>query len=342
MNQPLASLRMGILGAARIAPFSLIKQARLLPEVDVVAVAEEYQDQDYLAAYAARHDIPRTYRSFKELLAAPDIEAVYVPLPINFHAHWVKEAIAAGKHVLCEKPMAANADEVSELNAAAAQSGLVVAEAMHCRYHPMINRLGEILASGEIGDVQSVKANFSAYIPFDNFRMHYPLGGGCTIDMGCYPITVLRAVLGVEPEVLDARAGLVADKKVDGWMKTTLAFPPGPSNASANPTSVDMFAGMRSLRLPLSIKMVFKGTKGRLSVLNYIKPEVYHHMIIRGTRGFRIERVPGESTYKSQLAAFVRAVRAGKPPITDVEDALKNMRVIDAIYEAAGLPRRGL
>ena len=108
-------LRLGILGAARIAPYAVLKHARKLDTVDVVAVAEEYHPKEHLLRYARKHGIPRTYRSFDALLANPDIDAVYLPLPIGMHANWCIKAIEAGKHVLCEKPFAANAAEAERV-----------------------------------------------------------------------------------------------------------------------------------------------------------------------------------------------------------------------------------
>ena len=199
-------LRIGILGAARFAPFALIKHARALPDVEVVAVAEEYQGAAALAKYAKKHRIPSTHRSFDELLARADIDAVYVPLPISMHVEWTLRAIAAGKHVLCEKPMAANADEAARIASAAEGTGLIVAEAMHFRYHPLVERVRSLLEAGEIGELRSIDASFSAYLPFDDFRFDYRTGGGGTIVMGCYPVGFVRAVTGEEPVVEGARA----------------------------------------------------------------------------------------------------------------------------------------
>ncbi|UCH30116.1 MAG: Gfo/Idh/MocA family oxidoreductase, partial [Myxococcales bacterium] len=124
-------VRLGVLGAARIAPFAVLKHARTLDGVDVVAVAEEYHSEKHLRRYAKKHSIPHTYRSFDTLLANPDIDAVYLPLPISMHADWCIKAIEAGKHVLCEKPFAANATEAERVLRASEGTGLVVAEAMH-------------------------------------------------------------------------------------------------------------------------------------------------------------------------------------------------------------------
>lgn len=328
---PHAPLRVGILGAARIAPFAVIRHARNLDGVEVVAVAEEYQSAERLERYARKHRIPQTYRSFDALLASPDIDAVYVPLPISMHADWCVKAIQAGKHVLCEKPFAANASEAERVLRAAEGTGLVVAEAMHFRYHPLVDRVRQVIRDGEIGEIERIDASFSAYLPFNDFRFDYVTGGGGTIDMGCYPIGFVRAVTEQEPIVIEAEAGLHG-ALIDRWMRARMRLESG--------GEVRLFVGMRCIKL-LSVSMQIKGNRGSIGILNFIKPEVYHRLKIRTAAGVRNERVPGGSTYKAQLEAFAEAIRTGTQPVTTISDAVKNARVIDAVYLAAGLPVRG-
>ncbi len=328
MHQP---LRLGILGAARIAPFALIRQAHELATVEVMAVAEEYHSERYLRRYAKKHRIPQTYRSFDELLANPDIDAVYVPLPISMHADWCIKAIEAGKHVLCEKPFAANAREVERVLRAAEGTNLVVAEAMHFRYHPLVDRVRDIIRSREIGAVEQIDATFCAYWPFTDFRFDYETGGGGTIDMGCYPIGFIRAVTEEEPVVLEATAGLYG-RLIDRWMRARMELPSG--------GQARLLVSLRS-RHVFSLSIKIRGSRGSIGVFNYVKPEVGHRLKVRTEAGVRRERVPGGSTYGTQLAAFAEAVRAGTQPVTTVADSLLNMRVIDAVYLAAGLPVRG-
>jgi len=328
-----APIRMGVLGAARIAPFSLFQHARRMSSVEVTAVAEEHQPVERTIAYARKHDIPTIYRRFEKLLGDREIDAIYLALPISLHEQLALRCIAAGKHLLCEKPLAANAEQARRIDAARRESDLIVFEAMHSLQHPLVERLRAILESGEIGAITQVQAGMSAYIPKKDFRFEYELGGGCTIDMGCYPIAFLRAVLGTEPTVVGAKASLVAPN-VDGSMEASLAFPNAPD--------VHLFVGMRSLRRPLDVSMRFAGTHGRIDLLNYIKPEVYHRLVVRSRGGRRVERVPGASTYGAQLAAFVDAIRGGGPVKTTTGNAIGTMTVVDAIYEKAGLPHRGL
>lgn len=327
------TVRFGILGAARIAPFSLFKQARTAKGVELAAVAEEHQSYGATLTYAEKHGIPEIHRRFDALLGDPAIDVVYLALPISMHAEQALACIASGKHLLCEKPLASNAEEARRIDAAATRSGLVVAEAMHSLHHPLVARLRSILASGEIGEVERVNVGFSAFIPKRDFRFVYELGGGAMLDMGCYPVAFLRSVLGTEPAVKSARAKLVGPK-VDGMMDAVLAFPNAPD--------VRLFVGMRSIRRPLEVQMRFVGTRGRIDLLNFIKPEVYHRLVMRSGSERRVERVPGGSTYGAQLAAFVASIRDGAPVVTTTAEAVRTLTVIDAIYEKAGLPPRGI
>jgi predicted dehydrogenase len=301
--------------------------------VELAAVAEEYQSYRATLAYAKKHGIPQINRRFGALLADPAIDAVYLALPTSLHIDQALACIAAGKHLLCEKPLTCNAEEARRVDAAAAESGAVVAEAMHSLHHPLVARLRSILADGEIGEIERVEVGFSAFIPKRDFRFVYKLGGGVMLDMGCYPVAFLRSVLGTEPTVKSARAELVAPK-VDGTMETTLAFPNAPD--------VRLFVSMRSLRRPLEVNMRLSGTRGRIDLLNFVKPEVYHRLVVRNGSGRRVERVPGGSTYGAQLAAFVASIRDGAPVLTTTDEAVRTLTVIDAIYEKAGLPPRGI
>ncbi|MFO0697080.1 MAG: Gfo/Idh/MocA family oxidoreductase [Polyangiales bacterium] len=332
-SRPRGTVRFGVLGAARIAPFALFKHVKDVRGVELAALAEEYQPYGPTLAYAKKHGIPEIHRRFDSLLADPSIDAVYLALPIRMHAAQALACIEAGKHLLCEKPLAANAEEARRIDDAATKSGLVVAEAMHMLQHPLVARLRDLLASGEIGELVRVDVGFSAFIPQRDFRFVYELGGGVMLDMGCYPIAFLRHVLASEPVVKRAKAELVAPK-VDGTMDVELAFPNAPD--------VRLFVGMRSLRRPLEVQMRFVGTRGRIDLLNFIKPEVYHHLVIRSGKGRRVERVPGGSTYGTQLEAFVAAIRGGAPMVTTTGDAVRTLSVIDAVYAKAGLPPRGL
>lgn len=322
-------LRIGILGAARIAPGALIRPAREVDGVEVVAVAA--RDPERAAAFAGRHGIPRTVADYQALVRDPEIDAVYNPLPNGLHGRWTLAALAAGKHVLCEKPFTANAEEAATVAAAAAGSDRVVMEAFHYRYHPLFDRLVEIVGSGELGELERVETWMCFPLPrFNDIRYQLDLAGGALMDAGCYAVHMLRHLAGAEPTVTAATARLQRPG-VDRMLRAELQFESGASGR--------ITTSMWSRHL-LHVAATVTGTKGRLSVLNPTQPKAFHRVVVRTPAGRRVEHGPRRATYAYQLEAFERAVRQGTPPITGPADAVANMTVIDACYRAAGLEPR--
>jgi predicted dehydrogenase len=325
-----APLRMGILGAARIAPMALVRPAREVAGVEIRALAA--RDPARAQAFARRHGIPRVHASYEELLADPELDAIYNPLPNSHHCAWTVRALEAGKHVLCEKPLAANAGEAACMGEAAARAGRVLMEAFHWRYHPLAARMLEVIASGELGAVRHVEATFCVplLLPGD-IRYRLDLAGGATMDTGCYAIHVVRTLAGAEPEVVSAEARL-ASPRVDRWMAAELRFPDGRSGR--------MECSLASAKL-LAASARVVGEAGELRVTNPIAPQLWHRLRVTSARGRRSERVPGDASYTHQLRAFLAAVRDGAPFPTHAGDSVANMRVIDAVYTKSGLGPRG-
>lgn len=324
-----ATLRIGVLGAARITPVSLIKPAATNAEVVVSAVAA--RDAERARAFAAKHGIARGHGSYDALIADPDIDAVYNPLPNGLHGRWTRAALAAGKHVLCEKPFTANADEAREIAALAAGSDRVVMEAFHYRYHPMTLRIEEIIASGELGELQRVEAALSFPVPkSSDIRYDYALAGGALMDAGCYPVHMIRTFGGATPEVVSAQAKL-RNPQIDRAMTARLRF------AAGHTGEIRCSLWSASL-LQVSARVV--GDRGELRALNPLMPQYFHRLVVRSQRGKRAERFSHRASYTCQLDAFADAVLRGAPVRTTPEDAIENMTVIDAIYRAAGLPLR--
>jgi predicted dehydrogenase len=323
-------LRIGVLGAARIAPMALTRPAREVPEAEILAVAA--RDAVRAEKFARRHSIPRVHPSYDALLADPEIDAVYNPLPNGLHCEWTLKALRAGKHVLCEKPIAANSDEAIEMAEAADQAGLVLDEAFHWRAHPLAARMREIIESGELGEIRHVEA--SLCIPFllpGDIRYRFDLAGGATMDTGCYTISMVRHLANSEPEVVSAEARL-SSPEVDRSMRAEMRFEGGVTGRiTCSLFSAKLFA----------INAKVEGTKGRMSAFNPVAPHVYHRLSVKGENGSRAERVKGDVTYTHQLRAFVAHVRGGPPMLSDAWDGVANMRVIDAIYDKAGMKRRG-
>jgi predicted dehydrogenase len=327
----LAPLRIGVLGAARIAPMALVRPARRLPGVEVTAVAA--RDRDKARRFARKHGIPRVHERYEDVLADPELDAVYVPLPNGLHAEWTIRALEAGKHVLCEKPFTANAAEAERVADVARKSDRVLMEAFHWRYHPLAERMIQIVRSGQLGKLRHVETSLCIPLPLPgDIRYRLDLAGGATMDTGCYAIHMLRHLAGDEPaEVASARARL-ASPRVDRAMEAELRFADGRTGR--------IRCSLLSARL-LSVRARAVGETGELDVFNPIAPHLYHRLALRTEAGTSFERVSRMPTYWFQLRAFQRAVREGAPFPTHVDDAIANMRVIDAVYEKSGLGPRG-
>jgi predicted dehydrogenase len=324
-----APLRIGVLGAARIAPSALIKPAK--DNADVVVAAVAARDGSRARAFAAKHGIARVHESYAALIADPDLDAVYNPLPNGLHGKWTRAAVAAGKHVLCEKPFTANAAEAREIADLAAKSDRVVMEAFHYRYHPLALRTEQIIASGELGKLERVEAALCFPLPkFSDIRYNYSLAGGAMMDAGCYAVHMARTFGGSTPEVVSAQAKL-RDPQVDRAMTAELRFAEGHTGR--------VRCSMWSSRL-LEITAHVVGDRGEVRLFNPVTPQFFHRLSIRSSDGKRVERFPRRPSYAYQLDAFAGAVLRGEPVKTTPTDAIENMTVIDAIYRAAGLPLR--
>lgn len=324
-----APVRIGILGAASIAPNALIRPAAGNPEVVVAAVAA--RDSARARAFATKHGIDTVHDSYESLLADPDIDAVYNPLPNGLHGLWTRAALAAGKHVLCEKPFTANAAEAKEIAALAADSDRVVMEAFHYRYHPLTHRIEEIVASGELGRLTRVEVAFCfPLFKFSDIRYNWALAGGATMDAGCYALHMARTFTGETPEVVAAQAKL-HNPRIDRAMTADLRFPSGATG--------QIRCSMWSTDI-LRISARLTGDKGTLHVINPLAPQWFHRFTVTTANGKRAEHFTRRPTYNFQLDAFAGAVLHGEPVATPPEDAVINMTLIDAVYSAAGLPVR--
>jgi len=323
-------IRIGVLGAAAIVPMALTKPALAVPEVQITAIAA--RDPKRAQGFARKHHIPRVHETYTDLLADPEIDAIYNPLPNSLHAEWTIRALRAGKHVLCEKPFASNAQEAEEMARAAVETGLVLSEAFAYRYHPLTAHVKEIISSGEIGNITHIEAQFCFFLPAtNNIRFKYELAGGALMDCGCYPVSLIRHLAEAEPSVVRAEARLFAPQ-VDHKMTVDLSFADG--------RTAHLVCDMRSPRLFRSLLKI-QGDAGRLQVINPYHPHWFHRLTVQSAAGTRRKHVRGENAYTLQLRAFARAIDGKMRLNTDPADAVGNMRLIDAIYEKANLKLRG-
>ncbi|HEY6792952.1 MAG TPA: Gfo/Idh/MocA family oxidoreductase [Trebonia sp.] len=324
-------MRIGVLGAARIAPAALMKPARVIDGVEVGAVAA--RDRQRAQAFAARYGGLAVHDSYAALLADPSLDAVYIPLPNGLHAQWTLAALKAGKHVLCEKPFTANAAQAREVAAAADGTGLVVMEAFHYRYHPLAQRMAEIVHGGELGAIRRVETAMCFPLPrFSDIRYDYGLAGGTLMDAGCYAVHALRLLAPGDPEVTGAQAlTLRRDPRIDRAMTAQFSFPGGGTGEiRASMWSSDV--------LRVSARAICD--RGTLTVTNFVAPQVWSRFTVTVDGRRRRERFGGEATYVHQLRAFAAAVRGEPANLTAPSDSVATMSLIDDIYMAAGLPLR--
>jgi predicted dehydrogenase len=308
---------------------ALIMPARAVASAKIAAVAA--RDPVRARRFAARHGIATAHESYAALLADPTIDAVYNALPNGLHGRWTIAALEAGKHVLCEKPFTANAEEAESVAAVARRTGLVTMQAFHYRYHALIRRMLEIIGAGELGAVRHIDAWFSIPLAARNIRWELQLAGGALMDTGCYVIHLVRTLAGAEPAVRAASARLLKPG-VDRWLRAELAFADG--------RTATVTASLLAWPL-LGVGVRISGSRATMQVFNPILPQLYHSLVVRSVHGRRREQVARQpSSYIAQLQAFTAAILRGEDFPTHVDDAVANMRVIDACYAAAGLPRR--
>lgn len=324
-------IRIGILGAARIAPKSLISQVKRRDDCVIACLAA--RDAARARAFADEHGIADVVENYEALIRREDIDLVYNALPPNRHAGLSIAALEAGKHVLCEKPFAMNAVEARRMTEAAVRTGRHLIEGFHYRFHPMFRDILDKVAAGAIGRLCAMKAEFSVAIPYspDELRHRPDLGGGALMDLGCYPAHWLRTVAAAEPRVVSARITQGAPE-IDLVTEAELEFPGGiPARLRTSMTPGQKFKAL----------LAIKGSEGVLTAINPIHPTRGHSISIQ--RGGRTQRytVDGETTFDHQLAHVVEVLRGEAAPLTGGEDAVANMALIDAIYEAGGLKPRG-
>jgi predicted dehydrogenase len=327
-------IRIGILGAARIAPRGIVTPANETLGAEVVAIAS--RDLDRARDFAAQHSIPMAFGSYAELVERDDIDLVYCALPPSAHLEWCTAALRNGKHVLVEKPFASNAQDAAQMVAAARSAGRHIIEGFHYRFHPLFERALSALRAGAIGRIRRIEAVFNAALPDTPGELRYieALGGGALMDLGCYCLHWIRTVAGDEPTVVSAsaRCGVPG---VDLDIEAMLAFTSGPTallKCSMQPEDGKLYRRLRVL-----------GEDGVLEIENPVSPHSGATLSIEGPNAPMPQIVSGgDTTFHYQLRHVLEVIEGRAEPLTGGEDALNNMRTIDAIYRAAGLKPRGL
>ena len=326
----MATLRWGILSTANIADEKVIPGIRRAARCEVVAIGS--RDEARGRAVAGRHGIPRVHGSYEALLADPDVDAVYVPLPNHLHGEWTLAAARAGKHVLCEKPLAMTAADAERMIEGCRAEGVILMEAFMYRLHPSWVAVRELVASGRIGRLAAVSSWFS-YFNDDpaNIRNVRAFGGGALFDIGCYSVNLSRMLFGSEPTRVEAAIVRDPASGVDVLTSGVLEFAGGVATFTC------------STRAEPDQQVHVYGTAGRISVgipFN-IPPDRPTHVYL--TAGGDPPVAPATETltfapadpYTIEAERFAAAVLEGAPLPTPPEDAVANLRVIEQLFAAA-------
>ena len=321
-------VRWGILGAANIALQRVVPAMQHSPHTPVIAIASRDLAKARLAA--DRLGIPRAYGSYEELIDDPDIEAIYNPLPNHLHVPWTIRAAEAGKHVLCEKPLALSAKEASRLLEVRARTGVQIAEAFMVRAHPQWAAVRELVAEGRLGELRLIVGHFSYFRRDpDDIRSRLEWGGGAIMDIGCYPITLSRWLFDEEPTAVIAAVDRDPDLHVDRLASGLLCFPSGQASFNC------------ATQLVPSQRMELFGTEGRIELEIPFSPPSDHAcriLVDDGTQlgGAAAEAItlPPVDQYRLQAERFSEAVRGVGAVSVTLEDAIANMSVIDALFRS--------
>ena len=316
-------LNWGLLSTARInraliPPLQVSKRNHLL---GVASRTKETADN-----YTKEKKIERAYGSYDAMLADPDIHVIYNPLPNHLHAEWTIKAVEAGKHVLCEKPIALTVDEVDAIKSAARQHGCVVTEAFMYRHHPQTFKVQEMIKSGSLGTLKLIRGSFSFKLNDEkNIRLIPEMGGGSIWDVGCYPISYARTVVGANPV------------EVFGWQVT------GPTGIDNTFVGQMRFEGDvraqfdSSFDIPFHTFMEIVGSEATLSIPKPFKPGVNEQIFL--TRDDKTEtiKIKGQELYLGEVEDMADAILDGKDPLISLRDSRENIAVISALLESARL-----
>jgi predicted dehydrogenase len=309
-------LQFGILGCARICRRGMIEGIRASGVAELAAIASRRGET--ARAWADEFEIPRHYDSYDALVADPAIDAVYIPLPNDQHATFTIKAAAAGKHVLCEKPLARTVDEAAQMVAACRQHGVILMEAFMWRHHPRVRRACEMIAAGELGELRLVKMDFSFDIDRSDWRLRPEQGGGALFDLGCYGINAARLFTRSEP------------MEVVGWSK--------PYNSGVDMTDSFMLrfpSGVialldSSFDCPYRNRLEVVGTKAAIEFPGGVLPAPTSELVVHKSDGATSINFGPAQQYVEQVKAFGESVRAGAL-VEPAEDGLANMQALEDV-----------
>lgn len=329
-------LKIGILGCARIAEQAILTPVSAMPDTAVVHVGA--RDANRAAEFAAQHHIARSSGGYEDVIADPDVNLVYNPLPNSLHFEWTIRALEAGKAVLCEKPLTSNEAEARQLVDVARATGSPLIVAVHYRYHPLARRMAEVAQSGILGKFLALQITFNVpkgIVPDDDIRFDYDLAGGAGMDVGSYCLDMGQLVTGEEAHVDLARAKMLRSE-IDYAMDVELTYPGGCKGV--------LSFSLQHPNPDFDISLRLEGSDGTLEVTNPVVPHFSfypHELVVTQGEQRTIEHFSSASTYEFQLREVAQVVLKGAPILTTAEASATTMKGVDAMYRAAGLKVRG-
>jgi len=316
-------VRWGVLGIATIFVNKVLPPLLKSDLIDLAAIASRSGEKARSAAEA--FGIAKSYGAYEELLADPDIEAVYIPLPNHLHAEWIRKTADAGKHILCEKPLALNAEEAASCVEYAAERGVRLMEGFMYRFHPQWQRAWELVRIGEIGKILAVHTSFAYNLKDpENIRNKLAMGGGALADIGCYAVSVPRFFFGREPERVVGLITRDPSFKTDILSSAILDFGDGRSVFTVATQSfpnqrVDIFGSSGSIHIGIPFNMY---------------PDVPPSLTVFTEIGERHPILPAADQYALEFEAFSKALRQQLPVPTPASDAVANQKVLDALFRS--------
>ena len=318
----MTTVRWGILSTADIGMEKVTPAIQGADNCEVVAIAS--RSQASADAAAARLGIPTAYGSYEALLADDTVDAVYIPLPNDMHAEWTMKAAAAGKHILCEKPLAMNAAQAEEMAAACDEAGVKLSEAFMYRHHPQTLKVKDLVDKGVIGDLQLIRGSFTFYLDREgDIRLYPEMGGGSIWDVGCYPISYARTIAGSEPEEVFGWQ-VSSDLDIDLIFAGQMCFP---GNVYAQFDS-----GFRS---PYRVYFQIVGSEGSITVPQPFNPKENMQFTIDNIERVETVKIDGMMLYLGEVEDMADAILLGKPTRVSLTDSRANVAAILALLKSA-------
>lgn len=319
-------MRIGLLGAAKITPEAIIEPAR---HMDNVVLAIAARDKTRAQAFARTHQIDLVFDSYQALLSSPDIDLIYNALPINLHAEWSIKALSAGKHVLCEKPLAMNSRQVRAMIIAAKNNNVRLIEAFHYAHHPLFDQFKQLIRAEEIGVLNEIDARFCVAVADlkGDIRYRPELGGGAMMDLGCYPLHWFRAISEAPITALHSEARMTSTG-VDECMTVNIQL--------ENGVTATLYCSMAATE-EFDARIIVRGSAGKLVFYNPLTPHTNGRIVVNKEQGTEQFTANSRSTYAYQLAAVKQALSTGSSLVMEGQELLAQQELLDRIYIEAGL-----